>query len=363
MTLDHKELNRLAGKLKNISEFGQSVKKIVRYFIVQKILLTIVRFNVTHIFGPAKIEVDPDELVVLCLVRNGELHLKSFIAHYTELGVKHVVFLDNNSTDATRTIASQYNNVTILHTKLAYKRYKLAMKEYLVKRFGKERWTLYVDIDELFDYPYSRAMPLQALLTYLNQNSYNAVVAHMLDMFSDKPLSTINSTIDDSLKDLYQYSDLSDITEMEYFYRNTASKDAKLYFGGIRRILFGPVSGRHGLPLTKHPLIFLDNKILPMFLNDHAVRNAHVADFSCVLFHYKFLGDFYQRTKRIAREENYYNNSSEYKGYLKILDQNPDLQIKQATSQKINSVNDLVDNQFLTVSQDYIDWAKEHSRP
>ena len=32
---------------------------------------------------------------------------------------------------------------------------KLVMQQYLVARFGKGRWSLCVDIDELFDYPYS----------------------------------------------------------------------------------------------------------------------------------------------------------------------------------------------------------------
>src|SRR3712207_1634759 len=35
---------------------------------------------------------------------------------------------------------------------------------YLVDRFGEGRWTLYVDIDEFFDYPYSDVVGLDSLL-------------------------------------------------------------------------------------------------------------------------------------------------------------------------------------------------------
>ncbi len=60
------------------------------------------------------------------------------------------------------------------------------MKQYLIARFGKSgRWCLYVDIDELFDYPYSEVVSLDSFLRYLTSKSYTAVMAHMLDMFPE----------------------------------------------------------------------------------------------------------------------------------------------------------------------------------
>jgi len=94
--------------------------------------------SVRHIHGPRRIKYEKNEVIVLCLVRNGELWMKSFIEHYFSLGVKHIVFLDNDSMDETISIAHKYKNVTILQTKVPYKKFKNLMKEYLIRRFSKK---------------------------------------------------------------------------------------------------------------------------------------------------------------------------------------------------------------------------------
>ena len=109
--------------------------------------------QIRHLHGPEEVTYAPDELVVVCLVRDGRPYLKSFIEHYFSLGAKHIVFLDNGSTDGTVSVAQSYENVTILQTELSFKEHQGFMKRYLVTRFGRDRWILYVDIDELFDYP------------------------------------------------------------------------------------------------------------------------------------------------------------------------------------------------------------------
>src|SRR5215212_4440670 len=145
--------------------------------------------HIRHLHGPEEVTYTPDELVVVCLVRDGRPYLKSFVEHYFYLGVKHIVFLDNGSTDGTVEVLKNYDNVTVFQTKLPFKEYELFMKQYLITRFGWDRWSLCVDIDELFDYPYSDVIDLASLLGYLNSKSYTAVTAHLLDMFPNKPLS------------------------------------------------------------------------------------------------------------------------------------------------------------------------------
>jgi hypothetical protein len=66
------------------------------------------------------------------------------------------------------------------------------MKEYLVRRFSKGRWNLCVDIDEFFDLPFSTIATMNALLHYLNMKRYSAVIAQMLDLFSELPLSKLS---------------------------------------------------------------------------------------------------------------------------------------------------------------------------
>jgi hypothetical protein len=72
------------------------------------------------------------------------------------------------------------------------------------------------------------------------------------------------------------------------------------------------------------------------------------------------LGDFYQRLDQAIREENYYNNSAEYKQYAQILTANPELELKQSTAQKYNNVQTLIEAEFLVVSSAYEKWVQQH---
>jgi len=72
-----------------------------------------------------KIKYSKTEIIILCVVRNGAAWIRSFIEHYTSLGAKCIVFLDNNSTDNTVYIAQNYKSITVLRTKLPFKNNEL----------------------------------------------------------------------------------------------------------------------------------------------------------------------------------------------------------------------------------------------
>jgi glycosyltransferase involved in cell wall biosynthesis len=311
--------------------------------------------QIRHVHGPEGVAYAPDELVVVCLVQDGRPYLRSFVEHYLSLGAKHLVFMDNGSTDGTVEALKAYgDNVTVLQTGLPFEEYQKYLKQYLVTRFGRGRWVLYVDIDELFDYPYSDVVGLSSFLRYLTGKSYTAVVAQMLDMFPEKPPAGRAGEPDESLKELHRFYDISNITRQSYYSRgdasNTvASEEIEVHRDGIHRTVFG-----HSALLTKHPLMFLDEKMRPVDPGPHWVGGARVADITCVLFHYKFTADFYERVVRNVEEESYVNDSAKYKKFLETLERDSELYIKRETAQELKHVNDLVDNQFLVVSRDYM---------
>src|ERR671920_1568930 len=174
--------------------------------------------SIEHLYGPEEVPYAEDELVLLCLLRDGRPYLKSFVEHHFSMGVKHMFFLDNGSTDGTVDALKEYENVTVLRTGLPFERYELSVRQYLVERFcQKGRWCLYADMDELFDYPYSDVVSLDSLLRYLNERSYTAVVAQMLDMFPEKPLSDVSSDEDERLKEVYRFYDISNVRQQNYW--------------------------------------------------------------------------------------------------------------------------------------------------
>jgi len=319
--------------------------------------------NVRHVGGPRRARNAEDELSVVCLAKDAEIYIVPFIEHYLKLGVKHIVVLDNDSTDATRARASRFAEVTVLRTTVPFRNNNVAMRQYLLRRFGqRNRWLLCVDVDELFDYPYSDRVPIASLLRYLRSRSFTALVAYQLDLFSDRPLSDTPSDLP-TLRESFRCYDISAVRKIGYFEEDVyggemfaasnrlGSARVKRYLGGIRLQVFD-------LPevyLIKHPLVFLDGKV--RLVHQHFACRAHVADITGVLYHYKFVHGFAARVDAAVDARSYANDSWEYRHYRAVLDKQPDLCLKQETVQRLESVDELVDQDFLQVSPEYERWA------
>lgn len=316
--------------------------------------------QVEHLHGSADVTCHPDDVVVVCLVRDGQPWIRDFLKHHFSLGVKHVVFMDNGSTDGTVDIAAEYDAVTVLRILLPFKTHKQAAKRYASRRFGKGSWVLCVDIDELFEYPYSDVVGLNALIEYLKRKSYTAVATQTLDMFPENSLFNAAEDADLPLREVHRFYDLSNIRREEYVgSRRRADNVISNYKIQILRDGIQNTISGHPMILTRHPLIFMDERIKPMTHNGHWVDKARIADFTGVIFHYKFLSSFHQRAVQYAEEGGHGGDSIKYKRYLGVLEKTPDLQIKQETSKELHSVNDLVDEDFLTVSESYMKWVDE----
>ncbi len=62
-----------------------------REFIHLSIRSRIVPFKISHLHGPLEIKYEADELLLICVVRNGAMHISSFMRHYQNLGVRHLL--------------------------------------------------------------------------------------------------------------------------------------------------------------------------------------------------------------------------------------------------------------------------------
>ena len=331
--------------------------------LMERVLRWILEHNVEHVHGPREVDYGIDELVVLVLLRNGRPYIKPFIEHYFSLGVKHIVFLDNGSTDGTVEALQNYENVTVLRSRLPFKKYNITLKQYLVERFGRGRWTLNADIDELFEYPYSDVVSLKALLRYLNDNFYTAVVTYMLDMFPETLLSADSPATDyESLKELHRFYDISDVRTLDYSQVGdignvVANERIEILQGGVMQRVFGtsPL-------LTKHPLIFLDDRLTPHDLSDHWVGNARIADFTALFLHYKLSANLYGLVRREIEERRYNNLHGKYDKIHKVLAEAPSLLMRNDTSKELKSVNELVGTRFVSVSKQYMRFVENEAQ-
>lgn len=321
------------------------------------------RVTVEHVWGPQTAEAAADQATVVCLMRDGEPYLRSFVQHYTAMGVQQIVLLDNGSRDRSLELARAYDNVTLLRSPLPYRQYQFPFKRHLLKQYGRGGWRLLVDIDELFDYPASDRLPLPGLLAYLNAGGYTAVVAYLLDMFGAGGLSELKSSPEDDLRALYPYYDISNIHtrpyKEHYGEANRVSNEAvQLYWGGIRNTVFGSQDW-----LTKHPLLRVEGGLALRGNVSHDAYAARIADISTVLYHYKLFDQFAVQVERAVREGSYWGGSRQYQRYKAVLDAQPDLQICGPASRRLGQVDELVAQGFLAVSPAYEEWVARRGAP
>ena len=323
---------------------------------------TILSFR--HLCGSKKIPLSIDEALVICQVKNGAMFVDDFVRHHIGMGFKHIIFVDNGSTDGTIKKACAYDKVSVIQSKLKHSQYQCQLRRYAAKKFGQHKWCLVIDIDEFFDYPGSNEVSLQCFLQYLNANSYTAVMGQMLDMFSDKPLDETSAVekgfinefryYDISNIDKYEYDDFTNIGIPYYLENNTSNnKEVKYYFGGIRKTVFGTNNC-----LTKYSLIRLTDHLLPV-THVHCSSNANCADITVLLKHYKFAGDFYNNVRKSVENRTFVHQ--EDNAYLKKMNDGNSLRFIQATSQEFTCTENLVREGFIVSSPEFDQWCSKYS--
>lgn len=306
-----------------------------------------------HLSGPKQMMAQSIDVILLCLVRNGESYLPAFLAHYQKLGIRYFLFLDNGSEDRTAEILAQAEEVTTYQCLLPYKIYFQVYKRYLVDRFAKEARIMIVDIDEFFDYPFSNIFPFSQLIAYLDKYQYDAVVTQMLDVFSQLPLG--KSETREDFRALHRFYDNSQLVRVPYGIENEITHPEILFhIGGIRKKVFG----LEKVFLTKHTLLRRHSKL--KFSHEHWVEGARLADFSAVFIHYKFLDHFEAYVKDAVEKGYHASDSYEYKEYLKTLENREELLLYSATAQELKNINQLVAQQFLQLSDSYLEAVKSY---
>ena len=318
----------------------------------------IVSFSTRHHFGSKAVQLPNNEAAVTCLVKNGEFYIEQFIQHYFEMGFRHIIFLDNGSTDKTVSIAKRHRNVSVYESRINVGRYQCMLKQFMARKFITGGWCLDVDIDEFFDYPCSDSVNLIQFLGYLNRHKYTAVVTQMLDMFSGEPLSYLAKSQDEDMKATYKYYDITAIEKSPYRQSDISFKYArdnelsddniKLHIGGIRKTLYGL-----NCLLSKHSLFSRQENV--ELSHVHFVNKARIADLSCVLLHFKLTSTAFETA--LQNKDSFSGTSQGYADFINVLKSQPDYEIKQDSALEFRNVNDLLTDGFLVVSDSYRKYA------
>ena len=310
---------------------------------------------VEHLHG-AGFQVPQGEVLAIVLVRDGAYYLDAFFDYYRALGIRHFAFIDNGSTDETIARIKQQEGCVIDRAALPLAQYEDLIRGYPAQQYGKDRWCLYVDMDEQFDFEGRETHGLPALIRYLEQRGDTALMAQMLEMFPRAPLVAVKDlTFAQALTAFVQY-DISTVDSFDYhsddiefsalLRDNVIGSDAlKFKFGGVRGKVFG-----EACCLTKHPLIFNGEGVVPA-PHPHLSQHVQVSDFSAVIRHYKFAGNIAARDAASAVSGELAHGEDQAR--LEVLEAQGDLTLHSEDARVWAGITPLYDAEFLVRSDGY----------
>lgn len=137
-------------------------------------------------------QIEPDDILLFSTIRNEEIRLPYFLKYYRDLGVRHFLFVDNNSDDGCAEYLASQPDVSLWRTGASYKRARFGMDwiTWLQRKYAHGHWTLVVDPDEFLVYPFCDTRPLKALTDWLDASSIRSFGTMLIDMYPKGPIES-----------------------------------------------------------------------------------------------------------------------------------------------------------------------------
>jgi hypothetical protein len=136
-------------------------------------------------------KISRNAVLLFSVVRNERVRLSYFLQYYREMGVEHFLFVDNGSDDGTGDFLAEQPDVSLWQTNHEYQhsRHGLDWLNWLLRSYGRRHWTLTVDVDEFFVYPFCDSRPVRALTDWLDTHAIRSFPAMLLDMYPKGPIA------------------------------------------------------------------------------------------------------------------------------------------------------------------------------
>lgn len=273
------------------------------------------------------------DVLVFSTLRNERKRLPYFLKYYRAMRVAHFLMVDNGSDDGSAEYLQSQPDVSLWRTTSSYKasRFGVDWLNWLAARYGHGHWTLTVDVDEFFIYPFCDTRPIQALTDWLDTSGARAFGAMLLDMYPKGPLSA------------QPYAEGQDPFEIAAWFDSgnyAISKNptfGNLWIqGGPRARMFFADNPRQAPALNKIPLVRWDRRyayvssthtLLPRGLNLVYDETGGEKASGCLL-HAKFLDTLSRKAAEELQRGQHYADGREYRAYARQLKDSPDLWCK-----------------------------------
>lgn len=230
-----------------------------------------------------------DDLLVFACLRNEEDRLPFFLDYYRRHGVKWFFIVDNDSTDGSAAFLNAQPDVVYFHTSQSYVESRAGRywTTELAEHYGRGRWCLTLDVDELLAFPGCENVTIAELTRHLDSRGFEALFCVFLDMYSDRPLSQTVYTPGTPFTEICDHFEID-----TYELRSPRHFPYAQIFGGPRQRQFWDGGGKgRGPSMRKTPLVKW-RKGFSYLHSTHSMTPLRVADMTGALLHFKFFSSF-----------------------------------------------------------------------
>lgn len=172
-------------------------------------------------------------------------------------------------------------------------------------------------------------------------------------MYPDCDIQNLEDLSQQKIAEAHPFFEVETITKISFpprFDYQITNSELKLHYGGVRKRLFdvNPLLSKLALVKPNWP---------SYQVNPHWRSSAKISDISCILFHYKFTDSFAELVNKAVSEKQYYQNSSEYDNYHKILSQTRKMNFIGDPTLKFENIEQLIKLGFIQVSEHYKNYS------
>ena len=273
------------------------------------------------------------DILLICVLYNERVRLPYFLEYYRDLGVDHFLFVDNDSTDGSKEYLLGQKDVSLWSSNASYKRSNFGVDwvNWLARKYAHGHWTLVVDVDEFFVFPFCDTRQIRALTDWLENSSIRSFSAMLLDMYPKGRIDAQPYIEGQNPLEIANWFDSGNyVMKRNYRYGNLWIQ------GGPRARVFFPDNPERAPALNKIPLVKWHRRyayvssthmLLPRGLNQvYDEWGGEKA--SGILLHTKFVDTLTTKAAEELSRKQHYAASVEYKAYAATLQENPDLWCK-----------------------------------
>lgn len=336
----------------NIYSYGSAAKRTIHqleYAVRRSLSRNSVSRRIRKI-DSTSVPPNPDEIRLFMVVRNESLRLPFTLEYYFSRGVDRIFVIDNDSSDDTGSIVLSNKNAHLFHTKDKYKHQGYWI-DFLLRRYGVGHWCLVVDADEVLVYPFCESIALRQLCSFLDKEHFATLDCVLLDMYPDMPLDAVAYKRGTDPLFVAPWFDRGSyvsgaggplfLDEQQIIYEGP-----ERLFGGMRKRIFGCSD----TCLSKFPLLKFSKSMFVSF-GTHFIQGAQAADIRGALLHFKYLNDFSERVREEVARKEHWQQATEYKEYLRTLNDSPVINLRSSLSERFVDSNQLVSLGLMKTSE------------